>query len=329
MTSDTAASPQPATTTAAVKAGWFLLPRPVWTGFGVASLVVQLIIFARWLADGGHRLAPAPTSGNNFPIVTELVICAFYSAIIIAGLVVYLRRMRREGRMNLELALCLGTLLSLWIEPLVNLRTRVMQYNAHGVAVISSWAPYVPGWSGAPAHYEPTQLLILIPAWVGGAVAGMTACSLLIRLRRRYRLGIARFIPILIGTSVLFTLPADPLFYALGFFRWDSGIAGFTLFPGTWHQFPLYETISFSILMASYLTFYYWYRTKGTQFFDPPATAPRPLQRVIPVLAVIGVTNAIMILYIFVLGLFGQFGTISPAELPEFWSVPVPPTAAG
>ncbi|GAJ82403.1 hypothetical protein NBRGN_054_01080 [Nocardia brasiliensis NBRC 14402] len=325
MTIDTAAAPRPATD----KHSWFLLPRPAWTTFGVVTLVVQLIIFVRWLADGGHRLAPARDSDNNFPIVTELVICAFYSAIIVAGLAVYLRRMRREGRMNLELALCLGTLLSLWIEPLVNLRTQVMQYNANGVAVISSWAPYVPGWSGAPAHYEPTQLLILVPAWVGGAVAGMTACSLLIRLRRRYRLSTARFIPLLVGTSVLFTLPADPLFYALGFFRWDSGIEGFTLFSGTWHQFPLYETISFSILMLSYLSFYYWYKTKGTQFFEPAVTAPRPLQRVIPVLAVIGVTNAIMILYIFILGSFGQFGTISPAELPEFWSVPIPPNSAG
>ncbi|QDQ09602.1 spirocyclase AveC family protein [Streptomyces spectabilis] len=323
MASDTT-SPPPAIAPA-TSGSWFLLPRPVWTGLGLVSLVLQLVIYGRWLADGGYRLAPTRSPDDDFPIITQLAITAFYSVIIIAGLVVYLRRMRREGRMNLELAMCLGTFLSLWIEPLVNIRATVMQYNAHGIGVISSWAPYVPGWSGQPARYEPNLPLILVSAWVGGAIAGMTGCSLLIRLRRRHQLSTARFIPLFVGTCILFTLLADPLFYALGFFRWDSGITGFTLFPGTWHQFPVYETICFSTLMLSYLAFYYWYRTKGTDFFDPSPTAPRPLRRVIPVLAVIGVTNAIMLFYISILGTFGQFGTISPDHLPEFWVVPSPP----
>ncbi|MEV0445320.1 spirocyclase AveC family protein [Streptomyces spectabilis] len=301
----------------------FLLPRPVWAAIGAASIVLQAILYTRWAADGGYRLAPHPDNEAVFPILTALAVCGVFTAIFIARLVFLARiRAREPRRVALEATLYIGITLALWLEPLLNIAGTVYEYNAHSVGPISSWAPYTPGWRGPPAHHAPHQPLTLWTAWMGGTAAGLFLGDLLIRFRRRHpRMSTARFSVIFVVGSILFTNLQDPLFFGLGITRWTKGPAHFTLWHGSWHQFPLTETICFTVLALELLGFYYWSRTAGTHFMDAtPDTRPRLLRHVQPVLAVVGVATTIMLVYITLLVAFGQLATDTDTHLPAFWS---------
>ncbi|MEH6374736.1 spirocyclase AveC family protein [Streptomyces sp. KLMMK] len=222
------------------------------------------------------------------------------------------------------MGLVLGILLALWLEPLANIAGPVPEYNANTIGPVSSWGPYVPGWGGAPEHHITAQPLTLVLCWLAGTIVGIGLGELLIRFRRRHPgMSTRRFVLIFIVACTLTTNLQAPLFFALGFVRWSRGIDGLTLWPGTWHQFPLYETVGFTVLMLGLVGFYYWSRTRGPHFLQPAAPpCPRRLGEAVPILAVIGVVNTVMLSYVAFMALAGQLATITVTELPAFWSTP-------
>lgn len=299
--------------------GRFLLPRPAWAWVGVACLVMQFLLYSAWIADHGYRLAtPRPSDGSPFPLITQMAVCGLYAVILFFGGIVLVRH-----RLMMGIALGAAIVFALWLEPLANVAGLLIEYNAHAIGPASSWAPYLPGWRGPARHHATHQPVTLVLAWVGGTVAGVLYAEGLIRYRRR-RPGMSTryFVGLLALSSVAVVNLQDPLFFALGFVRYDKGIDGFTLWPGAWHQFPLQETLAFSMLMIGLAGFYCWHRLHGGDFLHPASTGPRALRRAVPFLAVIGVANAVTFCYIAILVLCGLPATITPAELPGFWSSP-------
>ncbi|MGW2157499.1 spirocyclase AveC family protein [Nonomuraea sp. NPDC001699] len=293
------------------------MPRSVWASVGAASLVAQVLLYSTWIADQGYRLAtPRPSDGSLFPLITQTAVCGIYGVILFLGGIVLARHRLRMG-----VALTAAIVFALWLEPLANVAGLLIDYNANAIGSASSWAPYLPGWQGPARHHATHQPLTVAVAFAGGTVAGVLYGEALILHRRRH-MSARRFIALLVLSSVAVVNLQDPLFFALGFMRYHKAIDGFTLWPGTWHQFPLQETLAFSTLMIGLVGFYCWHRLHGGDFLQPASTGPRALRRAIPFLAVIGVANSVMFCYIAILVLCGLPATITPAELPGFWSSP-------
>ncbi|KIA64340.1 spirocyclase AveC family protein [Nocardia vulneris] len=300
-----------------------LWPRTVWTVLGIAFLALEIVVMARWIADDGYRLEPTTAhNGSLFPVLSSLGVTAICTVIFVVFTTVIVRDAVRQRCVTPEFVMTIGIGTGLWMEQLSGFFKPVFVNNANGPWVISSFAPYLPGWQGNAPHeepYQPTNVLI----WLSAPAVTAFCVYLLSRIRRRYpNLSGIRFVAVVLAFGFVSAELQDPFFAYFGFTRWDTGIEGFTLFPGTWHQFPLHEAMGFGfILMSSLIGFHYWLRGSGRAFLMPGAgPGPRWLRAAVPVVAAIGVVCTIIALYVTWLVALSLVSTVSPTELPAFWS---------
>ncbi|MEH6374742.1 spirocyclase AveC family protein [Streptomyces sp. KLMMK] len=235
-------------------------------------------MLSRWVADDGYEFTP-PHHALPGPATASIIIIIVFGGLFVVGTAVIVHRARTLRRMTPELYMILCLLSVLWIEQANAYGGPVNEHNPHGGPVtISSWGPYIPGWAGEEPQHVPLNLITWLLAWIGGVMFLLFAGHLLVRYRTQHPGMTKRAVALtLVGMTTLLAVLEDPVFAFTPAFRWYRGIEGFTLFPGTSHQFPLHETICFTLLNLGAVGFYYWLRAVEPRFVDPPPDRGPPL----------------------------------------------------
>lgn len=206
---------------------------------------------------------------------------------------------RREGRLGVDGMLCIAWLSMYFIQDTVQNWLHPNTFFNSAAVNIGSWYSQIPGWQSANAHLNPEPLLHWIPLYtIVGFAISVLGTGLLRRLHARFPAwGRVR----VVGCMYLFMIALDSLVEGAAVWMQDyvfaASVRPFALWPGTIHQFPIYEAVLWGAVWTT-LSAYRHYRDdkgrlltdRGLDSLDVSARGKQTLR----LLAVIGFANLAM-----------------------------------
>ena len=231
-------------------------PLLLWALLGGLSGIFSFAIFGQWLFSATEFRPIELTAADALPAgyAFRLRLVEGISVLVAAwALYHYLLRpwlQRRE--LAIEGLLLIGALITYVLDTSINFFGYFMAWNKHAVN-FGTWGSFFPGHSGPTRYAE--ALLWGPPMYVYFGVA-------LASIQRWVITGLRRLMPLGFFAALLLSFPAVFLFDLIAesviirqqAYAWPNTVGALTLWPGTLHQFPLYE----SLLVGIYASMYSW-----------------------------------------------------------------------
>jgi hypothetical protein len=229
-----------------------------WALLGVVMLAIALQAWGRWILSP-RELASAPilgpdVVGNGKLIALRGVEVA--SAIVFVGLLWHtvVGPWRRDRRLGLDGMLFVGCFVASITDGVLNLFQYLFAWNAHSLN-LGSWASFLPFHSAASSSRYAEALVWGLPMYIYFVLGvGMIGCAIVKALRRRLP-GISNVaaLGVVFGFACVFDLVVEnAIIRATDAYAFAKTIGSVTLWPGTLHQFPLYETFCVALLGVAF-----------------------------------------------------------------------------
>jgi hypothetical protein len=157
---------------------------------------------------------------------------------VAAGVLLSLRR----GRLHPLLLVCISAISICWIEAPYD--WAVYAQFPPAIPRMPSWWPLNMTWGGLPAAVPPGYIAyFVLPAVIGAAIGRWSSAKF--RWRRPIALLIAGF-----AVGCLWAFAFNGILGAqLGVVYYGRVIEGLALWPGTKHQYPLYDSLAMGVQM--------------------------------------------------------------------------------
>jgi Spirocyclase AveC-like len=273
-----------------------------WAIFGVIWVAISLNALIQWVMSDnfgpapilpGDTLPPAKLIGLRIlEVVSTLVVlqCLWQHG---------LKPWMAERRMTLEGMLLVGGIVGFTADAMLNLHHFLFAFNAHSVN-LGVWTAFLPFYTGGPAHYA-ESLLWGFPMYVYfGITASLAGCAVIRFLRKQSpditnaRAFFLTYIIFCVGDFIL----ENTIIRTTDAYMFIETYGPLTVFAGTDHQFPLYESfcaaavsLAFTMLRQSALD-----DPNGVSFVERGAMSlPHIWQIPIRLLAVVGATGVFFI----------------------------------
>lgn len=174
------------------------------------------------------------------PIMKAAINFAYVGAFVFVVMGLYLSY--RKGKPHPLLLLCISAISFSWIEAPYD--WAVYAQFPPAIPRMPAWWPLNMTWGGLPAAVPPGYIAyFVLPAVIGVALAQWLIAHLQWR---------APFTLLLVGLAVgcLWALVFNAIVGArLGVFYYGRVIEGLALWPGTKHQYPLYDALAMGVQM--------------------------------------------------------------------------------
>lgn len=222
-------------------------PVVYWAVLGALTLAFILFVWGKWIT--GPYFEPVVVGPIGPPTWMKIAIRSLEVIFPVAGLYagwrVLIRPLWRERRVTLDGQLFVICIFMWFWDPMGNYLTPTYLYNSYAVNM-GSWLNDTPGYlgPGKPGAMVSEPLLnlgIYMSAIFGGMVL---ACWFMRKVQERWpHFGPARTL----GVALLFFIVLDILVEAIiwmpaGHYH-EGGFPGPSLFPNSYHKFPLIEPI--------------------------------------------------------------------------------------
>ncbi|MEV0193400.1 spirocyclase AveC family protein [Kitasatospora purpeofusca] len=218
-------------------------PLTYWAGFGLACLLLQIVVYTRWIAGGGAHAHPARDYAipRTMAITTHVGQGAAGLLFLLLGALVW-RECHAKGHITLKAAVFTGFCFSFWSNPYVSQFHYAAANNRFDLNV-ETWGPYLPGWRGDTPAVESFLMEVAYPVMLLWLVIALTIARLL--TDRRPHWGRGR----VLAATTLAMLVCEPLlthsYQRLGGFAYPRALPGhLTFFEGQWYQLPLTSTLA-------------------------------------------------------------------------------------
>lgn len=220
---------------------------PWLAGLGAVCIVVQAIVYLRWIGSPAFR--PVPLGPDLVPPVVRVairtyeVISLVTLAVVLPWFVGGILRTRRIDPLRL---LMIGWLSAYWLDPWLDFLRPMFTYNAYATN-FGCWCAFIPGWS-SPVTRIAEPLLIDAPSYFY-TFAGTAAVALwAMRFARNRWPFIGTFGLVLAGFAGVWLsmglLDVAATRY-LGFDAWPLAFRALSFWGGRYYQFPIYEFLLF------------------------------------------------------------------------------------
>jgi hypothetical protein len=299
----------------------------LWALIGVIALAIAAEVWIRWIASG-TQFTPAPILGPDhyatWRLVTLRAIEAI-SAVVFVWLMwrTVLAPLLRDRRLGIDGMIALGCLFGCITDGLLNLFKYIFAWNGHSIN-LGSWSSFLPLHSASSNPRYAEALIWGVPMYIyfciGVAIAG---CAGVGELRRRYpAISDLRAFAIVFAGAFVFDFVVENVIIqttqAYGYARAPSAV---TLWAGTAHQFPIYE----SLCVAALGTIFTVLRLSAVESPDRISFVERGFERFRPrlqmpvrVAAVIGFSmTMLLVVYHVVVNWLGTNGN-AIAHLPSY-----------
>lgn len=279
-------------------------PVKYWAVVGAGFVLLQAYVYTRWItSDRFGRIAPGPDTQDGIIEVGTIALQILGPALILVfGYLFLVRPLVRERRLTLDGMLFLAALLTVWVDPLINYTQNFANYNSNYLNR-GSWAEFVPGWMAPNGSNFPEPLLpigmMYGVAMVGGLIIGdkvMTAVK-----NRRPQTGTLG----LILTCYVFFVVADTLieavFMRFGLYVYPGSHEGASLFGGNYYQFPVYQALLWGAAWTALASMRHFRNDRGESLAErgiDGVKAPTKQRTFLRFLAVVGMFNAIVVIYL-------------------------------
>ena len=255
-------------------------PVQTWAFLGGAILAVQLYVWAKWVT--GPYFVRVPPGPSDPPTWMKTVLTV-WTGVICIGLPVALyyiviKPWRRERRITTDGMLLVAFGLLFFQDPLLNYLNTWCTYNTW-MWNRGSWVMDVPGWVSwnKPGAMMAEPLLMNAPGYSYGVLlCTMLGCWVMRRAKLRWpNLGIPGLLGVLIVFTFFFDIVMEGLFLMpMGLFTYPGAIRSLSVFPGTYHQYPIYEGLLWGAVQAGFCSLRFFTDDRGRTF------AERGLERI-------------------------------------------------
>ncbi|MEU1508431.1 spirocyclase AveC family protein [Kitasatospora sp. NPDC005748] len=218
-------------------------PVGYWAAFGLACLILQGVVYARWIIGGdAHAHSARGYSIPHAMKVTTHIGQGTAGLLFLALTAVVWRECRTQGRITFKAAVFTGFCFSFWSNPYVSQFHYAAGNNRYDLNV-ETWGPYLPGWRGDTPAVESFLMEMAYPVMLLWLVVALTLARLF--GHRRPNWGRGR----LFAATTLAMLVCEPvlthLYQRLGGFAYPRALPGhLTLFEGRWYQLPVTSTLA-------------------------------------------------------------------------------------
>lgn len=242
-------------------------PVTYWAVLGGATLAFILIIWGKWVT--GPYFTTVPSGPDVPPLWMRAILMGWQ--IVIPPLALYLvyrtviRPWRRERHVPFD-GLMIVSFFFMWFwDPWSSYTGHWFTYNSY-LYNKGSWVNDIPGFlaSGRPGAQLPEPLLldgpIYMTAFMLGAVLGTMAMR---KAKARWpHCGPGRLIGVCFLSMMLFDLVIEGMIWIpMGYYTYAGG--HFSLFPDSYHKFPLHEMIFAGALWTGFAILRYFTNDKG------------------------------------------------------------------
>ena len=228
---------------------------------GVVIAAVYAEVLIRWMSGPYFKASPVgadpiPSWELNLIRFSEV----FCAALILLFLwILLLKPWIRDKRISWDgmLMLCL---FSMWVQdPMCNYFNFTFMYNAYWINR-GSWCLYLPGWQSPRGSNLPEPFFLMGGIYLWWTTINVLVFSWTLRKLKVWMPNYSMLVHIPIGYAVICALDMIlelPACFT-GLFAYPGAPAWATLWAGTPHQFPLYETffMNFNYTSIGLLRFY-------------------------------------------------------------------------
>jgi hypothetical protein len=299
----------------------------VWALAGLFWCILVGQAAIRWVLSD-EQFSPAPIVGPDEIGDGRLVALRIFEGLSTLVLVWFawycvIRPWRRTGRLSLDGKFVIGGLCACWADAFLNIHSYLFAWNGNNVDM-GVWSSFLPFHSEEASSRYAESLLWGPPMYVYFcAGVAIVACRYAVPLRQRYpNMSTATLFALVWAAEFAFDFVVENLAIRLTHgYAYAQTYEPLTLWKGSVHQFPLYE----SALVASLGCLFTWMRMKAME--DPDGLSPvergferwRPgLQPFVRTFAVIGFCGvSVALVYHLPFNWLGLVGT-SYADLPSY-----------
>lgn len=293
-----------------------------WASLGLACLLAQAWVFARWAAGGNVHAYPSggytmPEALKTSTVVLEVTVCA---GIVTAAILLWWQS-HKAGHVTLWAALFTGYLLCFWTNPYSGALRYADGQNRYSLNVVS-WGPYLPGWHGPTPQIESLVLNASYPVSLIWAVIGVAIAD---RLRNRRPAWSRPRIAAATGVVVFVVdLPMETAYMRPGGWAYPRALPYLTLFQDKWYRIPLTSPLTMVVFVTMPVVLMRLYAAPNSEVWlhEGSLRLPRSLRTPVRLLAGIGFINLSMMAFQWFMVLASIVS--HPAGLPNWIDRPSP-----
>jgi hypothetical protein len=273
-----------------------------WSSFGALWLTFMGIVLTRWIT--GPYFVRVPVGPSDPPMYMKVFLTALQFTMIPAMLTLVwwfvVRPWLRERKVTVDGALTLAFCTLFFQDPLSNYFGPWITYNSWSVNR-GSWVNSIPGWMsyGAPGAtvVEPPLTIIGLYVVIMTVAVRIGVATIKWTARRWPQMGkLGLFGICWVAMFVFDVIFEGVIFMPLGVWTYAGG--HFSIFPNTYHAFPLHEAFLVGILLTSYSFLRHFLDDRGRTVVERGSEnvkASAAGNGVIRALAIIGAVNAIFL----------------------------------
>lgn len=279
-----------------------------WAWIGAFFIALQIYIFGSWVMS--PHFTPTPPGSDVMPWYTPYLIHIIQfgaPTIVLGGIAWTVWATRREGRVPTLSLIIFGWASAYWQDPLINYVRPAFSYNSH-LFNYGSWCELVPGWLMPNGSKMPEPLLFGLGAYAFVIPATALIVALAMRTVKRLRPSTTNFQLIVVALITMFwcDLVVEAFLVYTQIYAYTGSVHEISLWAGTLHQFPLYESVLGGGTVAATGSLFYFRDDKGHTLVErgiENLSIKRGLTT-LRALAISGFVNVVLltytILYIFV-----------------------------
>jgi hypothetical protein len=240
-------------------------PIKVWAFFGAALLLVQIVVWARWIANDAET---TPSGPSDPPHLMKVILNTWQIAGIFAMVFTFywflIRPWRRERKITTDGLLTLVFAGMYFQDPILNYFQNWCTYNSY-LLNFGSWTEQIPGWVSANASNFAEPVAFVGPTYVYACLgATMFICWVMRKAKeRRPNITTMGLVLVALGTGLITDFVLELAWMRAGLYTYPGAIKSLTLFHGHYYQFPIYEALMFGSTLAAWACLRYFKDDKG------------------------------------------------------------------
>ncbi|MGX1773784.1 spirocyclase AveC family protein [Nocardia brasiliensis] len=288
----------------------------------MAALLLQAVIFGRWIAAGDIHSAQKNYTISTVRTVLLWVDQAGIAIAIMACVIVAVWQSHKIRAVSFDAAVVFGFAFTLWTSPL-NTYHQPLAVSNRAALNISNWAAFIPGWHGASGTYVEgiiagsglSYLTLMVWTWAQRPVVAAL-------MLRKPDWGPIRLIPAFMLTGMVVDFLIQILAVPIGGgYAYLIANPTLSLFGGHWYQLPFLASVSGALFAVVPNYMLLRARQQGTTvyLFRGSEHLPQRAQLPLRLLAGVGLCTAILFAYKLGLNLLLPLGAGPiPADTPTW-----------
>ena len=280
-------------------------PIKLWAAFGAVVALMLVYVYGGWIT--GPDFTPNTTGREFVPQWQRIYIRSIEvisaSMFVICNYIFVYRPWRRDGELSNDGLLVLAAATMYWQDTLVNYTSYYSQLNTYFINFGYS-ANYIPGWITPNQGQLPEAIIawgcaygawfILLPVLIGSKLLNWLHA-------RNSSMSKFKAIMIMLGVFIAFDFLLEGTIVATGLYIFAGAVRSLSLFPGTVHQFPIYEAVFVGSMLTTITALWYYRDDKGYTLVERGAEKLKYGKRTIKFmrwLALVGFLNLVMVVQV-------------------------------